>query len=88
MTVTPSSQSVAVAQTVKFTALASGIRKENFTYQWRRSDIDLEGETEPILSIANVSESSRGEYECIVRNEYGDSSTSTAKIIVTSEFFL
>jgi len=65
--------------------LATGVRKEQFTYQWRQSGVDMVGETEPTLSIANVSESGVGEYECIVRNEYGDSSTSTANMIVTSK---
>ncbi|XP_065898770.1 basement membrane-specific heparan sulfate proteoglycan core protein-like isoform X3 [Dysidea avara] len=84
VTVDPPSQSVEVTQTVKFTATVSGVGKENFTYQWRHSGEDINGETSDTLTIFSVTEDHSGTYECVAKNEYGDYGEFNAKLIVTN----
>ena len=88
VTVTPTSLSVEVSQTVKLTATVSGVGKESFTYQWNQNAVDIQGESArgSTLSIKCVTKSHGGSYECIVSNEYGDSDRSTAKLTVTGGF--
>jgi len=74
--VNPHSQSVEVTRTVKFTTTVSGVGKENFSYQWRHNGEDINGETNNTLTIDNVAKNDGGTYECVVKNEYGDSVTS------------
>jgi len=64
-----------------FTAKVSGVGKENFSYQWRHNGEDINGETKNILTIDSVSKDHSGNYECVVMNEYGDSSTSTTSVL-------
>jgi len=78
VTLDPPSQSVEVTDTVKFTSKVSGIGKENFSYQWRHNKEDIDGETSSTLTINCVTEDHGGNYECVVRNEYGVSVTSKA----------
>jgi len=81
VTVDPPSQSVEVTDTVKFTSKVSGIGKENFSYQWRHNKADIDGETSSTLTIDNVTEDHGGNYDCVVRNEFGDCVTSNASEI-------
>ena len=76
MTVDPPSQSIEVMQPVNFTATVSGIGKENFRYQWRHNEEDIDGETSNTLTIGSVTKDDGGTYECVVKNEYGDCVTS------------
>ena len=85
MTVTPSSQRVDVSQTAKFTATASGVGEETFTYQWKRRGVDIQGETESTLNITNVTKSDGGTYECIVTNEYGDRGACSVELKISSK---
>ena len=81
MTVDPPSQSVEVTQTVKFITKVSGIGKENFSYQWRHNGVHINGETGDTLIIDGVTKDYNGNYECVVKNEYGDSATSDASVL-------
>ncbi|XP_065910263.1 uncharacterized protein [Dysidea avara] len=82
--VMPSSQSVEVTHTATFTTRVSGVRVENFMYQWRHNGIVITGETRGTLMITNVMESDSGDYECIVTNEYGDNGTSNVVVLVVT----
>ena len=85
---TPSSQSVEVTHTAMFTTTVSGVGVENFTYQWRHNETIITGETGDTLMATNVMERDSGDYQCIVTNEYGDSDTSDAVIlVVTSKLY-
>ena len=81
MTVDPPSQSVEVTDTAKFTTTVSGAGKENFSFQWRLNGVDINGETSNTLTIDSVTKDHRGNYECVVKNNYGDSATSTASVL-------
>ncbi|KAL2086508.1 hypothetical protein ACEWY4_017567 [Coilia grayii] len=45
------------------------------TYQWRRDNMTLENENNPTLRIESASEDQAGDYECIVNNVIGETST-------------
>ena len=65
-------------ETARFTATASGINKENFTYQWKKRDGNnlpgkVLGVSEEVLTIPNVTETDQGPYYCNVTNEWGRS---------------
>jgi len=74
-----------VTDTVKFTTTVSGVGKENFTYQWRFNGEDINGEISNTLTINSVSKDDGGNYTCVIVNEFGDSSTSSASVL--SEFY-
>ena len=74
--VDPTSQSVQVMQTVKFTTAVSGVGKENFIYQWRHNGDNIKGETSNTLILKSVAECQCGDYVCVVTNDYGDWITS------------
>ena len=82
----PSIQNVEVTLTATFTTMVTGVRSDNFTYQWRHNETIISEETEDTLMITNVVESDSGEYECIVTNQFGDTNTSpVVMLMVTSE---
>jgi len=87
--VDPLNQSVEVTDTVKFTTTVSGVGKENFTYQWRFNEEDVNGEISNTLTINSVSKNDGGNYECVIMNEFGDSSTSSASVLseLNTDFF-
>ena len=72
-------------QSAKFTTTVSGIGEENFTYQWQHNGEDMSGETGDSFHLDNVTEIEGGLYQCIVKNQYGDSCMCSAELIVTSE---
>ena len=74
--VDPASQSVEVTQPVKFTTTVSGVGKESFIYQWRHNGENINGETSNILTIDSMTKDDGGNYDCVVRNEHGDSGIS------------
>ena len=85
VTVDPSSNRVEIGGTVKFTATVSGVG-ENFSYQWRHNNSDIEGGTGIHLTINDVTKNDQGNYDCVVCNEYEDKVTSNkANLVVYSE---
>ena len=69
----PSSQSVKVTQPVKFTTRVRGVGKGNFSYQWRHNGENINGETSNTLTIDSVTKNDVGKYNCMIKNEFGDS---------------
>ena len=90
MSVDPLNQSVEVTDTVKFTTTVSGVGNKNFTYQWRLNGEDMNGEINNALTFNSVSKDDGGNYECVVMNEYGDSSTSCTTVLseLNTDFYL
>ena len=85
MNVTPTSQSREVTYSATFNASVSGIRSENFRYQWEMADRNITQETRNILKIHNVSEG-HFTYKCYVSNEFGDFAVSNSvELIGTSK---
>jgi len=83
--VSPSSQSVDTMKSTKFTTSVSGIGVENFTYQWQHNGEGMSGETGDTLNLNNITVKEGGSYQCIVKNQYGDSDASSAELVVTSK---
>ena len=76
--VTPTSLTIGETGTAQFTAIASGVNMNNFTYQWKKRGSDsllnkVSGINGTVLTIPNVLESDEGQYYCIVTNEWGRS---------------
>ena len=80
----PSSQSVEVTRTAKFTTMVSGVGP--FTYHWRHNGTIIRGETRDTLTIRKVVPDNSGVYSCKVMNQYGDSDSSLASLIVTGMY--
>ena len=53
------------------------------TYQWLRNEMVLPGETDPVLSLENVTISDEGRYACNVSNPGGSGISNTATLIST-----
>ena len=81
--VLPSSQSVEIMQSAKFITTVSGIGVENFTYQWQHNGEEMNEETGDTLNLININGKEEGLYQCIVKNQYGDSDLSSAKLVVS-----
>ena len=79
----PSSQSVEVTHNATFTTMVTGVGSNSFTYQWRHNGTIISGETGDTLIITNLKPNNTGVYNCTVMNQYGDSSSSSAILIVT-----
>ena len=61
--------------TVHFTAIADGINKRNFVYQWKKRNSGVfpdkvSNVNGAVLTIPNVLESDKGRYYCNVTNEW------------------
>ena len=68
-------------ETAQFNAIADGINKINFTYQWRKRGSDflpnkLLSVNETVFTIPDLSISDQGSYYCTVTNEWDRSSES------------
>ena len=82
---TPSIQRVEVTHsaTLLATVTSAGIR--NFSYQWRHNGTIINGETNNILIIHNITEIDDGYYICIISNNViSKVSSSIAQLIVAS----
>jgi glucan-binding YG repeat protein len=85
----PISQTVRKGNTARFTIEVKGTAP--FNYQWQKDEKDLEdgngisGANKAILEINSVKKSDAGEYRCIVADEIGNITTSSAvKLTVRS----
>ena len=78
----PSSQSVEVTHNATFTTMVTGVGSNNFTYQWRHNGIIISGETDDTLIIISVTPDDSGLYNCTLMNQYGDSDSSSALLVV------
>ena len=78
----PSSQSVEVTRDVIFVTMVTGVGSSNFTYQWRHNGTIISGETGDILIVRNVTPNYSGVYSCTVMNQYGDSTSSAALLVI------
>ena len=67
-----------------FTTKVNGVG-ENFTYQWQHNGENMSGETQDTLNLNNITKKEGGSYQCIVKNEFGDSHVCSAELVVTSK---
>ena len=87
MTVKPSSHSIEVTRAVIFTATATGVGVENFTYQWLHNGSFIAKQNRTTLTITNITERDRGNYSCLVTNIYGSTMLSNVVTLIVSSKF-
>jgi len=56
-------------------------------YQWRKDGVDLAGENDMILSIANVTVADAGAYSVVVTNDCGDVEFAVSNVTITTGGF-
>lgn len=81
VSVSPSSATVAEGGSATFEATVSGYPAP--TLQWRRNGSPIPGATAPTLTIAQVSTDSAGDYDAVVANSVGSSTSGVATLTVT-----
>ena len=78
VSVMPSSLAIEEREVAQLNAIAGGINKMNFMYQWKKRGIDLlpnkiTSVDETVLTIPDLHLSDQGNYYCIVTNQWGRS---------------
>lgn len=80
ITTHPVNQSKNEGESVTFNVAASSSLPK--TYQWYKDNIAIEGATETSLTLDNLQVSDAGGYKCIVTNDCGSTTSSTATLTV------
>lgn len=75
----PANQSVNIGDDVTFTITATG---NNISYQWKKDDVDLSGETLPSLTLMNITIGDQGNYTCSLSNQCNTEVSNTALLTV------
>ena len=75
ISVIPSSLEISERETAQFNAIADGVNKINFMYQWRKRGSGflpnkLFSVNETVFTILDLSISDQGNYYCTVTNEW------------------
>lgn len=92
--VLPSSSEIHEMETARLNAIASGINKINFIYQWRKRGSDIlpdkvVGVNETAFTIPDLSISDQGDYYCTVTNEWDRSvESNNVTITVKGNYFI
>jgi hypothetical protein len=86
ITAQPKDTVIYQTQTATMSVLATG--SGTLTYAWYKvvngSDVAIAGQTTATLTIANAALSDSSLYRCIVTNEFGSTSSNTAKLTVSN----
>ncbi len=82
ITAQPFSQTTVTKSAVTFGAAVSGSPAP--VLQWRRNGIDIAGATASSYTISSVTLFDAGEYTIFARNDYGSTSSTAARLTVTS----
>lgn len=56
---------------------------ENYSYQWKKGDVILDGETSKTLTIENYTDDDTGQYSCEVTNNCGTSESDPVNMILS-----
>ncbi|MCF7763615.1 MAG: immunoglobulin domain-containing protein [Verrucomicrobia bacterium] len=81
ITAQPQRQTVAAGGTASFSVTATG--SAPLTYQWKFRGVDMPGETNPTLTVANVNAASHaGAYRVVVSNPAGPVTSAVAPLTV------
>ena len=82
---TPTIQRVEVTHSITLLATVTSTGIRNFSYQWRHNGTIINGETNNILIIRDVTETDNGYYTCIISNKLiSQVPSNIAQLIVTS----
>lgn len=75
----PASQVVDAGVTVTFSFVATGA---NLTYQWKKNEVKIPGETSATLVLSDVSMADKGLYYCVISNACDVQFTSSVILVV------
>src|SRR5262249_18011411 len=76
----PVDQTVAVSQSVTFSALATGLPP--LRYRWRHGGVDIAGQTNTSLTIASAQLGDAGAYDVVAMNNFNAATSSVATLTV------
>lgn len=79
----PVSQTSCVGQSVAFAVTATGAGP--FAYQWYFNDTLLSGQTSSVLTLTNLRSDQTGSYQVVVKDNYGQSTTSTPATLIVGD---
>ena len=82
VTVQPQSQTSVAGESASLSVAATG--SEPIAYQWQFNGIDIGGETQATLSLANLTPNNTGDYAVVVSNEGGSVISSAATLAVNT----
>ncbi len=77
----PQSADVCEGTSVTFSVEATGV---NLSYQWRKDGSNIAGATSSSYTIASVSSSDVGSYDCVVSNDCGSVTSNPAELTIGS----
>jgi Immunoglobulin I-set domain len=66
--------------TIIFSVVATG--DPPLLYQWRKDDVDIDGETTPTLTLSFVDDSDEGDYDVVVSNNSGTVTSDPATLTI------
>ena len=86
---TPPRLTVREGTTAQLNATASGIKINNFVYQWKKRGSNslpdkVSGINGTVLTIPNAQDSDEGNYLCLVTNEWGNNMRSNDIILTVT----
>lgn len=81
ITQSPQDRTVYEDDPVTFNVLVSGTTP--FSYQWRKNNVDIQGESNQSYTINHVSLGDAGSYDCVVTNTCGSVTSNSATLMVT-----
>ena len=79
ITVQPLNKSVTVGDMVEFNVTALN---GTLSYQWRKDGVNIIGAIAAKYTIAQSAKTDAGDYDCVVKNSCGETTTAKAKLIV------
>ena len=82
ITVQPQGQTSVVGESASLSVTATG--SEPIAYQWQFNGVDIGGETQATLNLANLTPNNTGEYAVVVSNEGGSVTSSAATLAVST----
>lgn len=80
----PTNQTLMAGSTGFFSVSVGGFSP--LSYQWQFNGTNIDGATNPLLTLENVQTNNDGFYQVIVTNAYGSVTSSVATLIVTHSF--
>ncbi|NOS70517.1 MAG: hypothetical protein HOP33_11375, partial [Verrucomicrobia bacterium] len=82
VTVVPTNQTVLAGANVNFGVSAGGTLP--LSYQWRKGGVGLVGQTNPTLSLINVTTNDAGSYDVVVSNIAGSTTSSPPAVLTVN----
>ena len=85
VTISPLTASTDAGKQVKFSCSATGLSANTFVYGWLQNGRPIKKQRKQTLTVT-TSENNAGNYECTVRNQYGNFGKSRVATLSLSKF--